>query len=172
MKRATMGLISTPRGPAMLAGDVAKQLGIGVQTLHYYEREGLIPPPPRSRSGYRLFTPELVDRVRFIRKAQAIGLPLAEVKDILRLTEEGSSPCARVQAALTEKLREVNEKLRELESFRDELGSLIERAPALREGDRSPHVCAIVEQSPPLQLARAMGAPLKARPSRRRAPRS
>ena len=172
MKRATMGTSSTPRRQAMLAGDVAKQLGIGVQTLHYYEREGLIPPPPRSGSGYRLFTPELVDRVRFIRKAQAIGLPLAEVKDIMRLTEEGSSPCARVHAALTDKLREVNGKLRELESFRDELASLIERAPALREDGASPHVCAIVEQSPPLQLARAMDAPLRARRSRTRAPRS
>ena len=150
----------------MLAGDVAKKLGIGVQTLHYYEREGLIPAPPRSGSGYRLFTPELVDRLRFIRKAQALGLPLAEVKDILRLTEEGNSPCVRVRDALTAKLQEVNERLRELESFRDELASLIEHAPPLRERRGSPHVCAIVEQATPLRRARAAEAPLKARRSR------
>lgn len=159
---------ATPAGDGMLAGDVAKELGIGVQTLHYYEREGLIPAPPRSGSGYRLFTPELVERVRFIRKAQALGLPLTEVKEILQLTEEGSSPCRRVQAALTEKLREVNDRLRELESFRDELASLIEHAPALRGGKDAPHVCAIVERATPLRRARAVDAPLRARRSRAR----
>ena len=62
----------------MLTGDVAKMLGIGVQTLYYYEREGLVPSPERSESGYRLYTAEMVERVRFIRKAQALGLPLKQ----------------------------------------------------------------------------------------------
>jgi MerR family transcriptional regulator, Zn(II)-responsive regulator of zntA len=147
----------------MLAGDVAKTLGIGVQTLHYYEREGLIPPPDRTDSGYRLYTAELVDRVRFIRKAQALGLPLDEVKDILRLTIEGASPCGRVQAALAEKLREVTERLRELESFRDDLAALVDRAPALSDSSSSRHVCAIVEEAVPLRRAHATDKPLKTR---------
>lgn len=141
------------RGQSRLAGDVAKSLGIGVQTLHYYEREELIPAPARTESGYRLYSPELVERVRFIRKAQALGLPLGEVKDVLRLTEDGGSPCGRVQEALAEKLREVNERLRELESFRDELATLIETAPALRDNGGTTHVCAIVEEATPPRKA-------------------
>lgn len=147
----------------MLAGDVAKTLGIGVQTLHYYEREGLIPRPDRTDSGYRLYTAELVDRVRFVRKAQALGLPLNEVKDILRLTTEGASPCGRVQAALAETLRDVTERLRELERFRDDLAALVDRAPALSDNSSSRHVCAIVEEAVHLRRTRATDKPLKAR---------
>jgi MerR family mercuric resistance operon transcriptional regulator len=105
-----------------LAGEVAKSLGVGIQTLYYYEREGLIPEPPRTNSGYRLYPPELVERVRFIRKAQALGLPLSEIREILYLAGQGTSPCGRVRNALAEKLREVDARLRELRSFRNEMG--------------------------------------------------
>jgi len=163
-----MGTNSTLIRDGMLAGDVARTLGIGVQTLHYYEREGLIPPPARSDSGYRLYTTELIDRVRFIRKAQALGLPLDEVKNILRLTMEGASPCGRVQAALTEILREVNERLRGLESFRDDLAALVAHAPTLSDSSASRHVCAIVEEATPIRRAGVTATPLKARRNRTR----
>lgn len=141
-------MVRTPiqRADSLLSGAVAKCLGIGVQTLHYYERERLIPPPPRTQSGYRLYSPELVERVRFIRKAQALGLPLGEVKDVLRLAEAGSNPCGRVQEALAAKLREVNQRMRELENFRDELAKLVRRAPARGRNGGAARVCAIVEE--------------------------
>ena len=136
------------RSRGMLAGDVAKELGLGVQTLHYYEQEGLIPAPPRSESGYRLYTPELIDRVRFVRKAQALGLPLDEVRDVLRLAEQGTSPCGRVQRALAEKLAEVDRRLEELQSFRRNLAALVARASELSVQNGEAQVCAIVEQAP------------------------
>lgn len=151
----------------MLAGDAAKALGVGVQTLHYYEREGLIPPPSRSASGYRLYTQAELERVRFVRKAQALGLPLHEVKDILHLAEQGRSPCGRVQVALVEKFREVNERLRELESFRDELATLIQQATVLRDTGVAPRVCAIVEEVHP-RNARGTDTPLGRRHRRTR----
>ncbi len=154
------------RQQGLLAGDAAKALGIGVQTLHYYEREGLIPPPRRSGSGYRLYSPELVERVRFIRKAQALGLPLDEVKDILRLAERGTSPCGRVQAALAAKLREVDERLLELQSFRDELATLVHEAPVLRDGGALGQLCAIVEEGVPLLTVRSTRTPLRSRHKR------
>lgn len=135
---------------SLFSGAVAKRLGIGVQTLHYYEREGLIPPPPRTPSGYRLYPPELVERVRFIRKAQALGLPLGEVKDVLGLAEAGSSPCGRVQKALADKLRDVNERMRELKHFRDELAKLVRQAPARGGNGLAARVCAIVEDAGPI----------------------
>jgi DNA-binding transcriptional MerR regulator len=85
--------------------------------LQVYERQGLIPPPPRSPSGYRVYGPEIVERVRFIRKAQALGLALDEVQEILRLAARGTSPCGTVQARLADKLREVDTRLPSCAAF-------------------------------------------------------
>lgn len=134
------------RSRGLLAGDVAKRLGIGVQTLHYYERERLIPSPARSGSGYRIYTPDIVERVAFIRKAQALGLPLGEVREVLQLVDEGACPCGHVQRALAEKLRDVDERLREMQSYRSELAALVERAPKLRQGGKPAQMCPIVEE--------------------------
>ena len=142
-----MDTTNTLSSRTRLAGDVARSLGVGVQTLHYYEREGLIPPPGRSAAGYRIYTPELVERIAFIRKAQALGLPLAEIKDILRLAQQGASPCGRVQAALAEKLAEVDRRLAELRSFRKDLAALVAR-DAEPSRQRRASVCAIVEDAP------------------------
>lgn len=141
---ATEVTSSPLRSRARLAGEVARELGIGVQTLHYYEREELIPSPGRSESGYRLYTPAHVQRVAFIRKAQALGLPLEEIRHVLALADEGSSPCGRVERALTHQLAEVDKRLAELRSFRADLARLVTRA---REpgGKGSANVCAIVE---------------------------
>ena len=111
-------------GAALRAGQAATELGVGVQTLHYYEREGLISPPPRSEAGYRLYPPELLERLRFIRRAQALGLSLAEIKQTLKLAAIGKSPCGRVQNALAERLREVDRRLEELTAFRSQLALL------------------------------------------------
>jgi DNA-binding transcriptional MerR regulator len=133
-------------GSPMFAGEVARRLDLGVQTLHYYEREGLIPETPRSEAGYRLFSPELVGRVAFIKKAQALGLPLAEIREILKLADEGACPCGHVQRSLDAKLREVDDRLRELRSFRNELAALVAQAPVL-ETTPGARVCAIVEKA-------------------------
>ena len=131
----------------VFAGSVASELGVGVQTLHYYEREGLLPPTKRTKSGYRLYTPETVERVRFVRKAQALGLKLDEIRELLRLADEGGCPCGHVERALAEKLREVDERLRELKSFRDDLAALVRRAPRLRRRSSRAKVCPIVEDA-------------------------
>lgn len=138
----------------MLAGQVAKDLGIGVQTLHYYEREGLIPTPNRTESGYRIYDAALIDRVRFIRKAQSLGLTLEDVREIIQLADRGACPCGHVHAALTARLREVDERLKQLRSFRSDLAALVSRAATLnstpkrsRAGKDSTHLREIVEQA-------------------------
>jgi DNA-binding transcriptional MerR regulator len=131
----------------MLAGGVARKLGIGVQTLHYYEREELIPPPPRTEGGYRIYDRELVERVSFIRKAQALGLPLGEIRDVLRLAEHGACPCGRVQRVLADKLADVDRRLRELRSFRRDLAALVGRSSELSAHSDDARICAIVEEA-------------------------
>ena len=140
---------TTLRARGLLAGAVAKSLEIGVQTLHYYEREGLIPEPLRSASGYRLYTPEIVERVRFIRKAQALGLPLEEIKQVLALAARGTSPCGRVQAALADRLADVDRRLQALQSFRDELARLTEHSPGAPVSNGEARICRIVETAMP-----------------------
>lgn len=152
-----------PRAEGLLAGDVAKALGVGVQTLHYYEREGLIPAPPRSAAGYRLYPAALVERVAFIRKAQALGLPLAEVRDVLALVEQGTSPCGRVQAALAAKLVEVDRRLHELQAFRAELAGLVARSAELASAASPAQICAIVERSRAPATGDVAAAPLATR---------
>lgn len=141
-----------PKG--MLAGQVAKDLGIGVQTLHYYEREGLIPAPNRSESGYRIYDAALVDRVRFVRKAQSLGLTLEDVRQIIQLGDRGACPCGHVHAALTARLQEVDERLKQLRSFRSDLAALVSRAETVsstakrsRAGKDSTPLCEIVDQA-------------------------
>jgi hypothetical protein len=84
------------RDDSLKVGAVAKAAGVGVQTLHYYERLGLLPKPQRSAANYRLYSSDAIRRVKFIKKAQAIGLTLEETKQILDLKERGRAPCAKV----------------------------------------------------------------------------
>lgn len=147
-----------------LAGDVAAELGIGVQTLHYYEREKLIASPPRTPAGHRLYSAEVVTRIRFIRKAQALGFSLNETREILALAEVGSSPCGRVQKALHDKLGDVDRRIAELRAFREELTALIERAPQIERAETMANsLCAIVEAGRPTALNRRISAPRQKR---------
>ena len=171
---------TTEQRKGMLAGQVAKELGVGVQTLHYYERERLIPPPRRAENGYRVYDASLVDRVRFVRKAQSLGLTLEEVKEIIELADRGACPCGHVHAALTARLKEVDDRLAQLRSFRSELAALVSRvrkvsSTATRSDPvnraRAAALCEIVEQAsttPPAgaRFALALG-PRSRRPRRR-----
>jgi DNA-binding transcriptional MerR regulator len=159
---------ASPGRAGLLTGEVAKRLAIGVQTLYFYEREGLIPPADRSDSGYRLYTLELVERVAFIKKAQALGLPLDEIKEILRLAEEGACPCGHVQAALAAKLADVDRRLRELRTFRRELAALVERSSELSAQGREARICSIVESATVPRAAAPGGAPVTSRRARSR----
>lgn len=130
----------------LLVGEVARAAGVGVQTLHYYEREGIIPPPSRTASGYRQYDAATIGHIRFVRKAQTLGLSLDEIKEVLALAARGTSPCGRVQSALAVKLADVDRRLRELQSFREELARLtaqavVDEASPGRRGS----ICTIVE---------------------------
>jgi MerR family copper efflux transcriptional regulator len=111
--------VSTRKNEESLkVGAVAKAAGVGVQTLHYYERFGLLQKPKRSQANYRLYSQEAIRRVRFIKKAQAIGLTLEETKQILDLKEHGRAPCGKVAELGEAHLREVETRLRQLQRYR------------------------------------------------------
>lgn len=117
---------------AMTIGTVAEAAGVNVPTVRYYERRGIIPEPPRTPSGYRQYDETVVDRIRFIRRAQDLGFALEEIEDLLGLRVDDPASCGRVEAATRSKLTSVETKIRELERLRTILSRLV-RACAERE---------------------------------------
>lgn len=111
----------------LLIGDVAKRAGLSTPTIRYYEEIGLLPAPLRSSGGYRRYSEAAVEELRFIRKAQALGFALDEVKEILRLSRAGRTPCARVRSLAHQHLAAVDERIRQLQAFRDHLAADLAR---------------------------------------------
>lgn len=101
---------------ALRIGEVALRSGVSIDTVRYYERRRLLPPAQRSQGGFRLFTPETVERVQFIKQAQDLGFSLDEIGELL--TTGGASECRRVRDLLKVKLSEVDDRLRLMQDFR------------------------------------------------------
>ena len=88
-------------------GEVAKQSGIGVETVRFYEREGLIPPPDRSPSGYRQYPASVISRVQFIRHAKALGFSLKEIGELIALKHTPDSTCQHVKKTAEAKVIDI-----------------------------------------------------------------
>ena len=110
-----------------LIGQLARQAGVRVDTVRYYERRGLMDSPARTSAGYRLYGPDAVRRLRFIKKAQALGFSLGEIRRILSLRGSGRETCRCVIAIAENMLAETEQKLAELQRFRDALTENLSR---------------------------------------------
>jgi len=112
----------------MRIGDLAERCGVSRDALRFYERERLLPPPRRSASGYRLYKEADAARVRFIRRAQATGLTLDDIRELLRIQQlRTPETCRRVAARLRKRIEVLDRKLAELNNFRRELADALER---------------------------------------------
>src|SRR3989442_16003560 len=111
---------------SLRVGAAAKAAGVGLQTLHYYERLELLPKPKRSEANYRLYSPESVRRVRFIKKAQAVGLTLEETKQILDLKARGRAPCRKVTELGEKHFAEIDARLAQLRAYRRALARALD----------------------------------------------
>jgi MerR family transcriptional regulator, copper efflux regulator len=114
-------------GVALLKiGEAASKSGLSVKTIRYYDEIGLLTPTvERSESGYRLFKPELMQRLAFIRRAQALGLHLSEVQQILTVHDQGALPCGEVKQHLEAKVTEVRQQIEALETLELELKGIL-----------------------------------------------
>ena len=130
----------------MRIGKLAEGAGVTPDTIRYYEREGLLEPPRRGSNGYRDYGPEAVDDLRFIKKAQLLGMKLSDVRETLEIAAGGIQPCEHVRAKISARLSDVQERLKELRALRSTLLETLERldrAPPPRAGCR----CAVIEAS-------------------------
>lgn len=141
-------------------GELAARAGVGVQTLHYYERLGLLPPPDRSGANYRLYPPASLRQVQFIKKAQALGFTLEEIKEILGLRERGRAPCRCVADVARKHLREMDTRIAALREFRKSLAAVVPRWEKETAGQRrcAGEFCDLIEKLTVGKPAPAAGA--------------
>ena len=109
----------------MRIGELAQQSGVGVQALRYYERRGLISKPARRASGYRDYPPDTIRLIRLIKWAQRLGFTLDEIREMVSLIEN-RTPNGAVRARAARKIQDVDEKIRNLQSMREALQSLVD----------------------------------------------
>jgi len=123
-------------------GKLASETGTSVETLRYYEAEGLLPEPRRSDSGYRLYSPHDVKRVHFIRRARAMGFSLKETRELLSLqVERQVSTCGEVKLLAEHKLVSIDEKIAELNKMKAALQQVTD---ACAGGEESAVHCTIL----------------------------
>jgi DNA-binding transcriptional MerR regulator len=107
-------------------GELARATGTTVETVRYYERNGLLPPPPRTHGGYRSYAADHLARLSFIRRARDLGFPLPQVRTLLELADHSNEPCEAVDAIARQHLAEIERKLADLVGLRRELKALVE----------------------------------------------
>jgi DNA-binding transcriptional MerR regulator len=109
---------------------LAERVGLTADTVRYYDRLGLLPKPPRSDAGYRLFDEGTARRLRFIKGAQRVGLRLREISELLRAMDEGECPCPETEALLRQRMAEIDAEMAGLAEVRAELAHLVDEAPS------------------------------------------
>ena len=113
-------------------GEVAERGGVNLQTIRYYEREKLLPEPPRLASGYRVYPDDTVKRVRFIKRAQEIGFTLAEIRELLAIRIDADRDSSEVRAIAQAKISDIEDKIQTLQRMKEALGRITDRCSGCR----------------------------------------
>ncbi|MFV2070695.1 MAG: MerR family DNA-binding protein [Pirellulales bacterium] len=112
-------------------GKIAQRAGVGIETVRFYEREGLIEDPPRGPSGYRHYSESVVPRLLFIRRAKELGFTLKEIKELLSLRLDPDTTCSDVKQRAEEKIADIEDKIRSLRRMKQALVKLTESCSGL-----------------------------------------
>jgi DNA-binding transcriptional MerR regulator len=127
-------------------GDLAKQTDVSVGSLRYYETLGLITPTQRGDNGYRYYTNAAVSQVQFIKKAQALGFSLDEIRQILAVRHGGQPPCALVQELLHQKIIHLQAQIEKMSLFKTELETYRQEWSVMPPTEKSGEICPLIAQ--------------------------
>jgi MerR family copper efflux transcriptional regulator len=129
----------------MRIGQLAEQAGISTKAIRYYEQIGILSPPERTATGYRSYDEAALGRLGFVRAAQALGLTLGEIRQVIAFRDQGQAPCAHVTELLHRHAADLDARILELQRLRGELQQLAERAATL-DPERCPpeRVCHVI----------------------------
>ncbi|MEW6471534.1 MAG: heavy metal-responsive transcriptional regulator [Actinomycetota bacterium] len=130
---------------SITVGEAARRAGVSPKAVRLYEAKGILPPAERTQSGYRTYSEQDVEVLRFVRRARALGLRLEEIGRILDLQREGAQPCGTVVELLEGHLREIDRTMRELRALRRDLASALDVAKSSAERGDEVVVCPIIE---------------------------
>lgn len=133
----------------MTIGKLAKKCGVGVETVRFYEREGLIPQPERKPSGYRIYSAVAVNQIHFIRQAKELGFSLKEIRDLMGLRLDGEQTCEEVRSLAETKIADIEEKIALLQKMRITLGELVVACKNNKQTESCPILKAIEKEVQP-----------------------
>ncbi|MBW4621116.1 MAG: MerR family DNA-binding protein [Cyanosarcina radialis HA8281-LM2] len=127
-------------------GSVAKESGLPIKTIRYYEELGLLKTCGRTRSNYRLFNSDVFGRLRFIKRAQSLGLSLLEIEELLEVHDRGELPCDRIKVKLEDKLSQIEQQIQQLQILKQELTGVLSGWEIVPEKPEDT-ICPIIEQA-------------------------
>jgi len=128
-----------------LIGSVAKESGIPIKTIRYYDELGLLKTSGRTEGGYRLFSADVLSRLKFIKRAQSLGLSLSEIKEFLEVHDQGNLPCDHIKVKLEDKVADIDRQIRQLQLLKQELEGLLSGWETLPDHPEET-ICPIIEQ--------------------------
>lgn len=105
-------------------GELAMKTGCNIETIRYYEKAGLLPPPPRTEGGYRLYDHELLKRLSFVRRSRDLGFTIEEVRGLLRMADGNVYTCAQVQMMALDHVKEIRRKVADLRTIEKSLATM------------------------------------------------
>lgn len=114
---------------SLSVSNLAAQAGISADAVRYYERIGVLPTAPRTPNGYRVYAQEALDRLRFIKGAQSLGLRLDDIRALLEVRDRGACPCGHTETLLRERMADIDAEVRRLRGLRAELGRILAEHP-------------------------------------------
>lgn len=114
----------------LTVSQLGERVGISADAVRYYERIGILPAAPRSPSGYRLFGEADVERLRFVKRVQRLGLPLADIAELVRIRERGLCPCGHTRELLERRLATIDEEMGALGALRADIDRMLGTLPA------------------------------------------
>ena len=133
----------------MKISELASRTGTTTKTLRFYEDAGVLLAPERETNGYRTYRDDAVTRVRFVKAGQAVGLTLAEIRDLLSIRDDGRAPCSAATELLDAQLAGISQGIRELQAMKRDLTQLRDRARDLDPADCTPEsVCHVINPGP------------------------
>jgi MerR family transcriptional regulator, copper efflux regulator len=131
--------------PRVRIGELAERAGISAKAIRYYEQIGVLAPPARTASGYRDYGHAALGRLEFVRAAQAVGLTLGEIRQVIAFRDRGQPPCQHVATLLQRRAAELEQRIAELQQLRSELDRLARRAATLDpEQCRPERICHVI----------------------------
>ena len=136
------------RAAGLTIGKVARSAGLAIDTVRYYEREGLLEIPARTASGYRHYSPDAVARLRFIRQAKDLGFSLSEIKELLALRVTPGKSCADVKARAEVKIADVDRRIAQLTRMRKALAGLAAECSGRSPTGECPIIEALEKEGP------------------------